>query len=131
MLTVGIVGNKPLPIVEIVGGNSFYGFEAKYHCQDTEYTCPADPPTKSSDEIKALALKAFELFGCRDFGRVSLTLLKASEPFFFEINTIPRFAELSLLARAAKQVGLNFNQLVEALVDMAYARVSCCDGGIW
>ena len=121
-LTVGIVGNEPLPIVEIVSANAFYDFDAKYHRQDTEYICPADLPPKSSHEIQAMALRAFESLGCRDFGRVDLILSQEGEPFFLEINTIPGFTEKSLLPKAAQQAGLDFNQLVDALIDLACDR---------
>jgi D-alanine-D-alanine ligase len=121
-LTVGILGDIALPIVEIEVQTDFYDFEAKYQRKDTQYPCPAELTSECSEKIRALAQKAFERLGCRDFGRVDLILSESNEPQFLEVNTIPGFTEQSLLPKAAEQAGISFNQLVDRLIR--------CSGGI-
>lgn len=115
-LTVGILGDIALPIVEIEVQAEFYDFKAKYQSKDTKYLCPAELTSECMGKIRALALTAFERLGCRDFGRVDLILSETNEPYFLEINTIPGFTEQSLLPMAAEQAGISFNQLVDRLV---------------
>lgn len=115
-LTVGILGDIALPIVEIEVQAEFYDFEAKYQRKDTQYHCPAKLASECSEKIGALAKTAFERLGCRNFGRVDLILSETNEPYFLEINTIPGFTEQSLLPKAAEQAGISFNQLVDKLI---------------
>ena len=115
-LTVGILGDIALPIVEIEVQTDFYDFEAKYQRKDAQYLCPAELTPECSERIRVLAQTAFKRLGCRDFGRVDLILSEAGEPYFLEINTIPGFTEQSLLPKAAEQAGISFNQLVDRLI---------------
>lgn len=121
-LTVGILDAEALPVIEIRPKETFFDFQAKYKNGTTEYIVPAGIPGWQKEKIQALALKTFELLGCRDFARIDFILNDEGEPFILEINTIPGFTASSLLPMAAKAAGLEFPQLVARIVRMAADR---------
>ena len=118
-LTVGIVDNEPLPIVEIKTGRDFYDYRAKYKAPDTQYVLEPDLGLESSIEVKVTALNAFWALGCEGFARVDLILGRDGVPYVLEINTIPGFTERSLLPKAAERAGLSFSELCCRLVQIA------------
>lgn len=121
-LTVGILREQALPIVEIRSGHRFFDYEAKYQKGLTEYSVPASLDAALARHIQELALRAFQAVGCRDFSRVDLLLSEEGNPYFLEINTIPGFTETSLLPMAARCAGYEFSRLCVTLVQMAQAR---------
>ncbi|MBF0485743.1 MAG: UDP-N-acetylmuramate--L-alanine ligase [Candidatus Omnitrophica bacterium] len=124
-LTVGILGKTPLPVVEIrahSSQHSFFDFQAKYKDQSTQYIVPAEISHDIVLRVQHEALKAYEAAGCEGFGRVDVLLDADGVPFVLEINTIPGFTATSLLPKAAKAVGLDFEQLCLTLIDMAYGK---------
>jgi len=121
-LTVGILDEKPLPIVEIRTKNIFFDFTAKYQRGITEYIIPAEISQDIASKIQMMALDAHEVLGCRDLSRVDLILDEGKRPFFLEINTIPGFTSTSLLPMAAKQVGIDFQQLCYRITELAHAK---------
>ncbi len=122
-LTVGIIGNCPLPIVEIISADAlFFDFDAKYKTQTTEYSVPAKLDDAVRNRVQAEAFKAYRALHCEGFGRVDVLLDANNIPYILEINTIPGFTATSLLPKAAKVAGLNFQQLCLTLVEMAYGK---------
>lgn len=121
-LTVGILGDKALPIVEIKTACGFFDFEAKYQKGKTEYLVPAHLDDKIAERIKTLSLEAFCTMGCRDFSRVDVLLADEKKPYILEINTIPGFTATSLLPMAAKSAGCDFAQLCVKLMLLALER---------
>ncbi len=121
-LTVGILQEKPLPIVEICFSRTFFDFTAKYKQGFTEYLVPADLPGDITLKLQAEALKAHQALGCRDFSRVDIILAADGGGYILEINTIPGFTSTSLLPKAAKAAGIEFNQLCLQLVELAYGQ---------
>lgn len=111
-LTVGIVGNYALPVIEIQPKSEFYTYKNKYTAGMTEYLCPAPIAEPLAQKIRALSLKAFNLLGCRHWGRVDLMLDKNEGIWLLENNTIPGMTALSLVPKAAKVEGVGFEQLV-------------------
>lgn len=118
-LTVGILGSRVLPLVEVQPTNAFYDFEAKYLRDDTRYI--VDPPMDAAtrERIQDLAMTAYRLLGCRHYGRVDVILDRRDGPQLLEINTIPGFTPHSLLPKAAAHVGIPFDQLVQRLLELA------------
>src|SRR3989338_5079824 len=110
-LTVGIIGDEPLPIVEIKPKKIFFDFEAKYQSHTTEYLVPAPLEIKLTRQIQELGLKAHQALGCRDLSRVDIIWGQDNHPYILEVNTIPGFTSTSLLPKAAKQAGLEFPDL--------------------
>jgi D-alanine-D-alanine ligase len=112
-LTVGILGNEPLPAIEIVTPkNTFYDYSAKYLVETTQYLCPCDLTAAEEQEIKDLALRAFNSVGCKDWGRIDFIQDKDKKFWLLEANTIPGMTEHSLVPKAAKQAGISFERLV-------------------
>lgn len=121
-LTVGIVGNRALPVVEIKPKRGFYDYQAKYDkTSGTEYICPAVIPDAEAKRAQEIALAVHRSLGLRDFSRVDL-MLGDEGPYVLEANTIPGFTETSLLPKAARALGMNFQDLCAELVRIAWER---------
>ena len=118
-LTVGLVGETTLPIIELKTPRAFYDFDAKYAATDTEYVCPAELPSDLSAELARLAKEAFDATGARGWGRVDLMLDGANRPWLLEINTTPGMTPNSLLPKAAAASGMTFEELVWQILSQA------------
>lgn len=121
-LTVGILGDEPLPIVEIKAAATFFDFQAKYQSDTTEYIVPADLPPDVTQRVQQAALKAYQAIGCSDFSRVDCILDEKNNPLILEINTIPGFTSHSLLPKAAAAAGYPFPALCLKIIQLAYAK---------
>ncbi|HPM42832.1 MAG TPA: D-alanine--D-alanine ligase [Candidatus Omnitrophota bacterium] len=118
-LTVGILDEKALPVVEIVPKNRIYDYSAKYNDPDTRYLAPAPLDKRISDEAKSIGEKAHAALGCRSFSRVDMMLDRSGALFVLEVNTIPGMTERSLLPKAAAASGIEFSRLCIKLVENA------------
>ncbi|MDD5432195.1 MAG: D-alanine--D-alanine ligase [Candidatus Omnitrophica bacterium] len=121
-LTVGILGESALPVIEIIPKNKFFDFEAKYQVGLTEYKIPAELEPDVAGKVKTAALRAHKLLGCFGCSRVDLMLNSENIPFVLEVNTIPGMTATSLLPKAAKITGLEFNELCFELIKLAYEK---------
>jgi len=92
--------------------NEFYDYEAKYKTDTTKYHCPCGLDKEHEQQLQALALEAFDVLGGSTWGRVDLMLDANNEPQLLEINTVPGMTSHSLVPMAAKQAGINFEDLV-------------------
>jgi D-alanine-D-alanine ligase len=115
-LTVGILDNQPLPVIQIVPKRRFYDYVAKYTPGMTEYWVPAPVPEAVSAVVQDLALRAHELIGCRSFSRVDLILAEGRGPVLLEINAIPGMTQASLLPKAAAAAGIPFPELCRRML---------------
>ena len=121
--TVGILGNQVLPVIELRPSRKFYDFRAKYTKGMTDYLVPAPIPKKVAKRMQQIALKVHKVLGLRDLSRVDMMMDEKSEKVFvLEANSLPGFTELSLLPKAARAVGISFEQVCQKLIDWAYAR---------
>ena len=110
--TVAILGNQALPSIKIISDHDFYDYDSKYFSNKTEYLCPSDLSDQQEKNIRTIAMKAFNLTGASDWGRVDFILDKNKNPYLLEINTVPGMTSHSLVPMAAKAAGMNFEQLV-------------------
>jgi D-alanine-D-alanine ligase len=112
---------RPLPVVEAVPEqDEFYDFESRYEIGRTRFVCPAELEEEVSARASALAVAVYELLGCRGFGRVDLLLdSESGELYVLEADTVPGLTETSLLPQAADAEGIDFDQLIERIVDAA------------
>lgn len=111
-LTVGILNDSPLPVVEIKPKTRFYDFKAKYSRTDTEYIVPAKLSPGESKLAQHYGLLAHKALGCRQISRVDIMLGNSDNKFYvLEVNTIPGFTSRSLFPKAAAASGINFNEL--------------------
>ena len=129
-LTVGILGETPLPVAEIAGlkaGREFYDFTAKYG-DDTRIICPAQLDPAVAQKVQELALAAHRALGCRDVSRTDIMLDAAGTPWVLEVNTLPGLTSHSLLPRAARAAGTGFLELCERLLCLALQRALAAAG---
>lgn len=120
-LTVAILGNEALPVVEIKPKDGFYDYEHKYTKGMTEYFCPADLPKELAQHIQEKALTAHKALGCKVYSRVDFRLNSKGEYYCLEVNTLPGMTELSLVPKAAGAVGMTFPQLLERIIELSLA----------
>lgn len=118
-LTVAILGNEALPMIEIIPKDGFYDYEHKYTKGFTEYFCPADLPEKLAEEIKEKALLAHKSLGCEVYSRVDFRLNNKGEAYCLEVNTLPGMTELSLVPKAAGSAGFSFEQLLNRIIELS------------
>ncbi len=121
-MTVGILGKRALPVIEIIPKKMFFDYEAKYKPGMTSYVVPARIEEKVAKRLKRAALKAHKLLGCFGCSRVDMILNKSGRPFVLEANTIPGLTNTSLLPKAAKSIGIGFNELCLKLIKLAYEK---------
>jgi D-alanine-D-alanine ligase len=121
-LTVGIVGEIVLPVIELRTQHEFFDYEAKYTDEDTQYLCPAPLSVGSRRAAMDLATQAFEVFDCRDLVRFDMILSDDNRMYLLEGNTIPGFTDHSLVPKAAGVAGIPFDQLCASIVEMAVKR---------
>lgn len=115
-MTVAILENKPLPVLEIIPKSGFYDYESKYTSGMSEYIVPADVPENISYKMQQQALAAFNSLRCKDYARVDFRLHENNEPFCLEVNTLPGMTETSLVPKMAKAVGISFEELIDRIV---------------
>ena len=116
--TVGILDGVALPIIRIVPKNEYYDFEAKYLRNDTEYHCPAGLDAAKEAQIQQEAVHAFNVLGCKGWGRVDFLMDEAGKHYFLEVNTSPGMTDHSLVPMAAKVAGMDFDMLVLRIIAM-------------
>lgn len=120
--TVGILGGRALPVVEIRTKHKFFDYTAKYTPGEAEEICPADIDALTANQIQHLARRAHDCLGCRDFSRVDVMGNGRHDFVVLEVNTIPGLTTNSLLPKAARAAGLSMEALCARLVEMALAR---------
>lgn len=121
-LTVGILGGKALPVVEIVPVGGFYDYEHKYTRGASEYFVPAHLTDTKSAAVKSAACEAHQALGLEVYSRVDILLAPDSSMSVLEINTIPGMTELSLLPKAAAVAGLDFAALCEEIAGLSMEK---------
>lgn len=120
--TCSILDGEALPLIELKTSHSFYDYEAKYSSNDTQYLCPTNLPEQQEKEIQTLCLKAFDVAGARDWGRVDLMMDSNNQVWLIELNTVPGMTDHSLVPMAAKVKGISFEELVVRLLALTLNR---------
>ena len=119
--TVAILDGDALPPIKLETDHSFYDFDAKYIAEDTRYICPCGLSPQKEEELKRLALDAFNAVGCRGWGRVDVMADKQQNFYLLEVNTAPGMTSHSLVPMAAKAIGLTFAELVLTILRASLA----------
>lgn len=117
--TAAILDRQVLPLIRIATPREFYDYAAKYQAGDTQYHCPCGLVAAREAELAELAGQAFELLGCRGWGRVDFMLDRDGRPWLLEANTVPGMTDHSLVPMAARAAGLDFPALVERILETA------------
>ena len=121
-LTVGILGNSALPVVEIVPKDGFYDYDNKYTSGASEYFVPAPLSPELALRIQETAQAAHRALGLEVYSRVDILLAPDGSMSVLEINTIPGMTELSLLPKAAAVAGLDYPSLCEEIAGLSMAK---------
>lgn len=119
--TVGILNGQALPSIRIVPAGDYYDYHAKYVAEDTRYVCPG-LDGDAEDGIRALALEAFVATGASGWGRVDVMRDKSGRSWLLEVNTTPGMTSHSLVPKAARAVGIEFDELVWRILETSFGR---------
>jgi D-alanine-D-alanine ligase len=115
-MTVGVLGDEALPVVEICAPGGWYGYEEKYNSEETRYPFPDDAYLP---DMQRVALDAFRATGCRGIARIDFRVTDEGRMAVLELNTSPGMTGHSLVPKAAAKMGLPFAQLCDRIVRMA------------
>ena len=108
--TVGVVGDVVLPSIRIVPASGWYDYHAKYIAEDTQYLCPGLEGAEE-EEVRALALAGFRAAACTGWGRVDVMRHGDGRLMLMEVNTAPGMTSHSLVPKAARELGVSFEEL--------------------
>jgi len=121
-LTVAVLGEQVLPVIEIRPRSGLYDYESKYTAGKSEYFCPADLPDAKTREVQELSERACRALDTQGVARVDFRLAPDGTPYCLEVNTIPGMTPTSLVPMAAKAVGMSFEDLCERIAALALDR---------
>ncbi len=117
--TVGILGDRALPVIRIVPATDYYDYEAKYFRDDTRYLIPSGLSGEAEREMRELAMAAFSILGGRGWGRIDIMLDEHGRAHCLEANMAPGMTDHSLVPMAARAAGLSFERLVVEVLEAA------------
>ena len=117
----GVLGSKASAVgeIKILGNHEFYDFEAKYLDDATQLIVPAEIPDESANQIKVLAIQAFNLIGAEGLARVDFFLKDDGSLILNEINTMPGFTATSMYPRLWQASGITYQNLITELLRVA------------
>jgi len=121
--TAAVLGAEALPLIRLQTPHLFYDYDAKYQADSTEYHCPAGLSEEQEQALRRLVLQAFRVVGARGWGRVDLFLDRRGNPFLIELNTVPGMTDHSLVPMAARQQGMDFDQLVWRILELSLETI--------
>src|SRR5437899_593810 len=128
-LTIGILGDQVLPILEIIPKGGFYDFTNKYPFLNpqaggaAEHVCPAKIDPEKARQIQDLALRAYRALGLQVYSRVDVLLPDDGAATVLEVNTIPGMTEASLLPETAAAAGIDYASLCLRIIQLSRARM--------
>jgi D-alanine-D-alanine ligase len=108
---------------EIVPGNEFYDYRAKYVDDNSDLVIPANLPEHLAQEIRRLSVEAFKTIDAAGMARVDFFVARdLSQVWINEINTIPGFTRISMYPKLWEASGLSYSQLIDHLIELAIER---------
>ena len=129
-MTVGILEETALPVIEVVPSHACFDYAAKYQPGLTAYHVPAEIPADVAGRCRQAALAAHRAIQARHVSRVDLMLDARQQPVVLEVNTIPGLTAMSLLPKAARVAGCAFDELCERLLLCALRDASPARAGL-
>ena len=120
-LTIGVLGDEALPSIHIVPPGEYYDYHAKYVSDDTQYICPGLQGDAEA-AIRKLAYDAFVVSGASGWGRVDVMRDKRGTNWLLEVNTTPGMTSHSLVPKAARAVGIDFETLCWRILETSFVR---------
>lgn len=122
-LTVAVLVDRTLPVVEIIPSHELYDYECKYLPGMSQYVVPAEIDDRVASRLQALGLRAFRALGCAGYARVDFRVDSDNNPYCLEVNTLPGMTSTSLVPKAAKAAGMSFEKLIDTICREAVNRV--------
>ncbi|MFQ5949586.1 MAG: D-alanine--D-alanine ligase, partial [Nitrospiria bacterium] len=116
---VGILGEKALGAIEIRPKGKFYDYTAKYIAGMSDHLFPAPLPSDLYQKVLDWGLRAHQALGCKGYSRVDLLIDHERNPYLLEVNTLPGMTETSLMPEMARGAGIDFDALVERILETA------------
>ncbi|SFM74016.1 D-alanine--D-alanine ligase [Marinobacter zhejiangensis] len=110
--TVSVLQGRALPAIGLSTDHEFYDYDAKYLANDTQYRIPCGLAPEQEVELQRLAVEAFQVIGCRTWGRVDVMQDRDGQFWLLEVNTSPGMTDHSLVPMAARAAGISFEELV-------------------
>lgn len=123
-VTVSVLDDRPLPVVEIIPKGGFYDYDHKYTAGASRYECPANLPPEVTERLQEIGVRACRALRTRGVARVDFRLDEEAAPFCLEVNTVPGMTETSLVPKAAAAAGMTYEDLVRAIVDSTPLEVA-------
>ena len=120
--SVGILGGKALPVIEIIPRDGWYDYENKYQEGATEEVCPADLDPEVAKKMQAEAEHAFETLRLKVYGRVDFLLGDHNKLYCLEANTLPGMTPMSLLPQEAAAAGIEYADLCEKIIELSLKK---------
>jgi D-alanine-D-alanine ligase len=120
--TAAILSGKVLPLIRLETPREFYDYEAKYLADSTRYVCPCGLAPDQEEQLSLLVLAAFNAIGATGWGRIDLFVDDAGKAWLIELNTVPGMTSHSLVPMAARQAGLEFDELVMTILESSLSR---------
>lgn len=114
--TVASLRDETLPPIGLGTPHSFYDYDAKYLASDTQYRIPCGLDADKEQELRTLAARACDALGVSGWARTDVMQDADGRFWLLEVNTVPGMTDHSLVPMAAKAAGLDFQQLVLAIL---------------
>ncbi len=118
--TVAVLQGRALPSIRIVTPRVFYDYRAKYESDRTEYICRGTTDDAEEQRYADLAMEAFNELGCSGWGRVDFMAGDDGQPLVLEVNTVPGMTSHSLVPMAAKEDGIDFDELCWRILETSF-----------
>jgi len=118
--TAAVLGNQVLPMIHLKTSHKFYDYDAKYEALDTQYICPCNLGEKDEQILAELIMQAFKTVGASGWGRVDFIVDNEGQPWLIEVNTVPGMTGHSLVPMAAKQAGIDFDELALRILQTSW-----------
>ena len=119
-LTAAFLGTRALPLVRIEAPQGNYDYQNKYFSDETRYYCPSGLPDVVEAELQALVMRSVVALGCEGWGRADLIRRADGSVSLLEMNTSPGMTGHSLVPMAARAAGIEFDQLVLSILELAH-----------
>ena len=119
-LTAAFLNDSPLPLIRIEAPQGNYDYHNKYFSDETRYHCPSGLPLAQERDLQDLVMRAVGILGCAGWGRADLIVRDDGKAFIIEMNTAPGMTSHSLVPMAARAAGIEFDDLVLRILELAH-----------
>jgi len=119
-LTAAFLDDRALPLIRIEAPQGNYDYQNKYFTDVVKYHCPSGLPAAQETELQATVMRAAQALGCAGWGRADLMLRDDGRAFLLEMNTAPGMTGHSLVPMAARAAGIEFDDLVLRILELAH-----------